>query len=381
VLESNLGRHDELRRGRHLAVTISTATVFATQLHIPPATKEGIYCSIDEVANRVGGLPNLDDNDYRALQGALQRVSTIKPAKRRASVQKSQSRGATLKEIEKGISNLDSWQKRAAIESPDGPQRIRGLAGSGKTVVLALKAAYLHAQHPEWRIAVTFQSRSLYQQFVDLVTRFTFEHSNDAPDFDHLQIMHAWGSSSRPGVYSTIASELSFSPRIFAYAKAMFGQENAFKGICQELLDVASEAQYEPIFDAVLIDEAQDLPPEFFQLTYKFTRDPKRIIWAYDELQKLSEAAMPTTAELFGLTPSGEPLVNLTQHAEEAARDIVLPVCYRKPPWSLATAHALGFGIYREGGLVQHFDDPQLWRDIGYNVLHGELVAGERVEL
>ena len=53
-----------------------------------------------------------------------------------------------------------------------------------------------------------------------------------------------------------------------------------------------------PIFNAVLIDEAQDLPPEFFQLVYLFTKDPKRIVWGYDELQKLSEAAMPSTDEL-----------------------------------------------------------------------------------
>ena len=51
---------------------------------------------------------------------------------------------------------MDEWQKKATLEVPDGPQRIRGLAGTGKTIVLALKAAYLHTQHPEWNILVTF---------------------------------------------------------------------------------------------------------------------------------------------------------------------------------------------------------------------------------
>lgn len=46
--------------------------------------------------------------------------------------------------------------KKAAFEIPEGPQRIRGLAGSGKTIVLALKAAYLHTQYPDMKIAVTF---------------------------------------------------------------------------------------------------------------------------------------------------------------------------------------------------------------------------------
>jgi superfamily I DNA and RNA helicase len=47
----------------------------------------------------------------------------------------------------------------------------------------------------------------------------------------------------------------------------------------------------------------------------------------------------------------------------------------------LATAHALGIGVYRSGGLLQHPDEPRLWRDIGYNVVHGELAPGKRVTL
>jgi transposase-like protein len=61
----------------------------------------------------------------------------IEPAKKGAAVTNPSSRGAELKETENGTASLDQWQKAAAIESPEGPQRIRGLAGSGKTVVLS----------------------------------------------------------------------------------------------------------------------------------------------------------------------------------------------------------------------------------------------------
>ena len=44
--------------------------------------------------------------------------------------------------LEKSIATLDQQQNRAAIETVEGVQRIRGLAGSGKTIVLAIKAAY-----------------------------------------------------------------------------------------------------------------------------------------------------------------------------------------------------------------------------------------------
>jgi superfamily I DNA and RNA helicase len=381
VLDSNLGRHDALRYGRSLAVEPQTATIVAA-LQPPPSTSEdGFFGGLEAVADWIASLPPLPEGILEPLQAALQRVTNIKPRKRRASVQNEASRGGRLKEIEKGIANLDRFQKRAAIESPEGPQRIRGLAGSGKTVVLSLKAAYWHTQHPEWNIALTFHSRALYQQIEDLVTRFTFEHSNDRPDYSRLHIVHSWGSSARPGVYSMIAQALGETPRDWAYASGKYGRDDAFRAICQELLSAARERRVEPLFDAVLIDEAQDLPPEFFQLVYEFTKSPKRIVWGYDELQKLSEAAMPDTDELFGTNADGSSKVTLRTAPGGPRRDIVLPVCYRNTPWALATAHAIGLGVYRQRGLLQHPDEPKLWEDIGYEVVDGELVAGEAVTL
>jgi superfamily I DNA and RNA helicase len=382
VIRSHLSRHEGLRAGRDLALTPNTATLFPAPVGNPPhGTEAGFYGPLDDAAAWVAGLPEIGDTVERNLNAALQRVTTIKPAKRRITATDPGSRGSTLKDIEKNIANLDRWQKEAAIESPEGPQRIRGLAGSGKTVVLALKAAYWHSQHPDWLIALTFQSRALYQQISDLVTRFTFEQTNDKPDPEYLRIVHSWGSRGRPGVYSQIAEALHETPRDWTYARAKYGQSDAFQGICRELLSIATAQAITPIFDAVLIDEAQDLPPEFFQLVYRFTKEPKRIVWGYDELQKLSEAAMPSTDELFGQGENGESLVSLATAPDEPKRDVVLQVCYRNTPWALATAHALGTGVYRREGLLQHPDEPTLWQDIGYQVVHGYLAAGSRVVL
>lgn len=381
ALESHLGRHNSLRQGRRLALDIETVTLFPTDVS-PPASEDGShFCSIAEVPDLIETFSGLTEETFIALQAALQRVTTIRPAKKRSAVRVPGSRGAILKEIERGIANLDQWQKQAAIESPDGPQRIRGLAGSGKTIVLALKAAYLHSQHPEWQIAVCFQSRALYQQFEDLITRFSYETKNEPPDFQYLHILHAWGASNRDGIYKRIARWFDAPFRDYNYAASTFGRDLAFQGVCKELLEVVTTTQRRPIFDAVLIDEAQDLPPEFFRLVFNVTNDPKRIVWAYDELQNLTESEMPTTSELFGTTESGDELISLSAPSGQARRDIVLPVCYRNSPWALATAHALGFGIYREGGLVQYFDDPSLWERVGYTVTSGKFQAGRRIEL
>jgi superfamily I DNA and RNA helicase len=381
ALRTYLAKYEALRKQRDLGPTINTLTFVPALTEV----RAGIELQVTDIAGlsaSIRALPPLPGQYEIPLNAALQRVSTLRPQKKRASVTTDSSRGGILKKLEQEIANLDRWQKAAAIGSPEGPQRIRGIAGSGKTVVLALKAAYLHGQNPDWTIAVTFYSQSLYQQFTDLIRRFAFEQSGDEPDWSKIRLLHAWGGAAeRSGIYLEAASELGVTPRDFLYAKSKFGRDKAFSGICEELLASASNGDIKPVYDAVLIDEAQDMPEAFFRLVYKRTHEPKRIVWAYDELQNLSETNTPPPEALFGKDSNGNPLVQLFNTARQARQDIILPVCYRNTPWALTLAHALGFGIYRKQGLIQHFDEPALWEDVGYRVLDGNLALGRKVTL
>jgi len=375
AIEGNLTKHENLRRGRRIGVTINTISFFATANALTEKIDNGyLFASIDNLNDRLALCTEVPIDLFKPLCAAIQRVTNIKPVKRRANVQKATSRGAVLKKIEREIANLDEWQRKAAIETPDGPQRVRGLAGSGKTVVLALKAAYLHTQHREWDIAVTFHTRSLSQQFKDLIERFMLEHSGDKPDWDKLRILHSWGAFGSPGIYSLIATAIGVPPLDFGAARAKYGRRKSFAGICGELLAYADKTPSE-LFDAVLIDEAQDLPADFFRLIYSATRSPKRIIWAYDELQNLSDTDMVPVEELF----RGK--VAIINAPNSAQQDIILPVCYRNTPWALTLAHAIGFGLYRQAGIVQLFDEVELWKDIGYCVESGQLQSGAEVTL
>ncbi len=309
-----------------------------------------------------------------AVNSVVESVNTLRPPNKRTNVTNPKSRGGVLREIEAAISSLDRRQKQAAIETPEGPQRIRGLAGSGKTVVLALKAAYLHVQHPEWLIGVTFHTRSLYQQFKDLIRRFTYDAKEDEPDWTKLIVLHSWGGSNTLGLYSLLANTWGAVVRNFDYAKTNFGRDHAFQGICRELLEHVGASPPSPLFDALLIDEGQDFPPEFFRLAYMAVSEPKRIVWAYDELQNLSRFDMLPPSELFGRE------ISLDTEESAPKRDLILQVCYRNTQWALTCAHALGFGCYRSE-LVQMFDDPGLWGDIGYEAVTGQLAPGEPVVL
>lgn len=314
-----------------------------------------------------------------AINAAIERVANIRPKTKRLIAKTPESKGSVLKQIESEIANLDSWQKAAAIETPDGPQRIRGLAGSGKTIVLALKAAYLHGEHQAWRIGVTFHTRALKQQLENLTRRFYFEDYREEPDESHLLIMHSFGSQAESGVYSEICRAYGIQPRDFGYAKRAYGFNKAFQGICAELLPIVEENP-KILFDALLIDEAQDLPKEFLRLAYLCTKD-HRIVWAYDDLQNLGDYQMTSLRETFGDDKAGAPLVRLENIPKQPRQDIILPKCYRNTPWALVTAHALGSGIYRPAKLVQHPDDPVLWREIGYEVVDGDLELGHPVTL
>ncbi|BAQ35241.1 DEAD/DEAH box helicase [Dehalococcoides sp. UCH007] len=378
AFQAKLMTYQNLIAGRKLDIPINILTYVSDKpRHMSNSDEELITDANFSI--KITKLEKFDQKYYETLNAAIQRVSSIMPKERRDNAKTDGSRGSILKTIEKNIANLDSWQNKAAIETPNGPQRIRGLAGSGKTIVLALKAAYLHSQYPEWKIAVSFYSQSLYGQFEKLIQRFYFEDRRMDPNWEQIKLLHAYGSPNKHGLYSEICQEYGMIPKDFSYAKRTYGPDFAFQGICKELLAIVKKDPRE-LFDAVLIDEAQDLPDEFLNLAYHCTKN-HRVIFAYDDLQNLGAYEMSSVNKLF------DGSVDFSGKSNEPAKDIILPVCYRNTPWALATAHALGIGIYRQTSnsdpypLIQHPDDPKLWTDIGYKVVAGKLNFGENVTL
>jgi len=379
LLETKLKSYSPLKKGRKLLPSITSITYSS----VPSSFDEENYHVIhncNDLENCLSNIDNVEDNSrsFKHINSVLESLVNLKPQKKR-DIKKEGSLGWIIKEVEKQIANLDKYQKKAALEISNKPQRIRGLAGSGKTIVLALKAAYLHTAFPEKKICITFNTRSLKRQFIDLVRRFTFEHINDEPNWDNIHIIHAWGGQET-GIYTTIAKQYDKIIYAFNEAKSKYGYSNAFNGICKELLDSIRYLDRKPIYDILLIDEAQDLPKSFFELSLKIVKNDKHIIWAYDELQTIGQHTMDSPETIFGTDTTGHPNVyNLTNHPKQPRQDIVLKTCYRNHPNVLAAAHTLGFGIYRKKSFVQFFDEPKFWEDIGYKVVEGNLSLGEEV--
>lgn len=334
---------------------------------------------------RIESLPGetaLSQSAYRDARAVLSGGQAIS-GERESTVVESDTLAGLYDAAESGLQQLDEKQEEVGIQLPEGPQQIRGIAGSGKTIMLARKAAAMHAKHPEWNVAVTFNTRSLYDAIEDHVERFYADLGGEELNWDRLDVLHAWGGTREHGLYYKIAQEAGLTPRNVGTAKEAFGD-----GSPEELLDaccaeVIEEGEIQEQYDAILIDEAQDLEPSFYRMCYAALRPPKRLIWAYDEAQDLTSLSAPSPKRIFGTDEDGELRVDLGgSYSGGIHKSQIMRKSYRTPAQVLLLAHAFGMGLRSDRGAVQAITTKDGWEDIGYEVVRGDFRrTGEPVEI
>lgn len=211
----------------------------------------------------------VDEHSFELMQSCLDgTVQTIKKALRSCTSGK-MTKGAILNEIEKNIARFDIEQKNAASAEIDGAQRIRGLAGSGKTIVLTQKAANYHVNHPDDVILYTYYTKALHDTIKEHISRaYRYFSDNKEPNWDKIIICHAWGGAGTPGVYSMACEDSGAEALSYGQAIRLRGND-PFGGACKLLLD---NNKIKPRYDLILIDEGQDFTPSFYQLCYKLSK-------------------------------------------------------------------------------------------------------------
>lgn len=280
------------------------------------------------------------------------------------------TKGHIFQNIEQALANFDFDQKRAAMNIVNGPQRIRGLAGSGKTIVLTWKAALIHLQDPDAEILYTFYTKSLYDLIRSLITRFYRHFSETDPNWDKIKVLHAWGGRSLPGVYYNACIQNGLRPKSVNDIPGR--SKNKFDFICNELLT----QNLNPKYDYSLIDEAQDFSPSFYRLCNKLTKQ-KRVIWGYDECQNILDVALQDTKKTFGYDKQGNPEIDLSGE-QNSLNDIVLHRCYRNPKEILMYSFALGFGLHNDR-ILQMLENNEHWEDLGFKVDQGSSKEGDQM--
>lgn len=323
----------------------------------------GEACLVDVLEEAIGSLE--------------QATAMIKPKERLLGEEDKDTKAQLLKEIETRIARFDDEQRLSALTVLNGPQRIRGLAGSGKTIILCLKAANLHMLYPEAIILYTFYTKSLYDYIIQLITRFYMKMTDgQLPDFENkVKVMHAWGGKQVPGVYYNACKYNRIAPIDFKEAKK---HGNAFKYVCEQFIDI-TQYNSSKMYDYILMDEAQDFDASFYQLCRSIVKEDQ-LIWCYDEVQNIFEVVLQNTKETFAnkFDPEGIDLVEEQKKYPRLPNDIVLHKSYRNVKKILVLAVALGFGIYNDS-LIQSLEDNRHWEDLGFNVVEGDCSKEEKV--
>ena len=377
--------HTRFPRGKQTVVPAVIAIVDS-----PPSGRshgDPLVGSLRGARHILGELPSMPGRCERAFNSLIQGILGTRTEIRGSDGPFGRHCGAIFGVASDRPGALDRDQLQAALSCPQGPQRILGPAGSGKTIALAIKAAHLHATRPDWRIAVTFRSKALRAQFRLLIRRITAGFGGAQPNWAKLHVMRAWGG--RSGNFHDHLLEQRGRMWTPPPAAASRDADDPLEDIFAHGAPLLESDPPSAPYDVILIDDAQDLPSAFFRFAYAAATPPKRIAWAEDTFQGLFGYRPRSPERMFGADKNGQPRVTLANESGAPPQDVVLGVCYRSPPRALAIAHALACGAHRQcdcddeddGPAVQIYDDPQMWTRIGYAPVTGRLAHGAAVSL
>lgn len=321
--------------------------------------------------------------EYKLCTSVIEGMDeTIVPQSR--TVTHEDSRGSILTKIESSIINYDTEQFKAVVTKVDGFQRIRGLAGTGKTIILARKVAELHRDEPDKKILYTYYTKALNEIVVKHIDRYykTFS-GGKAPNWEKIDVIHSWGGSRLAGVYYKMCRINGVEPIDFRTAKVK-SPKFPFEYVCKDLLENMPLKKY---YDYVVIDEGQDFKENFYRLCLNVVKN-NNVIWAYDDFQDILKTDLQDEKMLFGKDEAGNFYADFQSMENPEDHDIILKKCYRNSRQILTSAFSLGMGVYNKTDknkigekCLQRIESNKAWEDIGFSVLEGNSVEGELMRI
>jgi hypothetical protein len=216
--------------------------------------------------------------------------------------------GLLIAENEAKEKLLSQEQKSLCELSIGGfPRVIRGVAGSGKTVVLAIQAARYVAAHmtnpdlfsnSKKDIAVLCFNRSLVQMLRRHVSR-AYRQRTQEDLGSEIRVTHVNGLMHR------LINKEKLFPLTYVSTKGPTASERANDYLRQiDIFEKGSPEHYRSVLlDAIFVDEGQDFEPEEFSLLLRLLKpDPatgeKTLIIFYDDAQNLYAKKRPVWKEL-----------------------------------------------------------------------------------
>lgn len=181
----------------------------------------------------------------------------------------------SLTDPAQAIAVLDRRQERLAMSLGPGYRIIRGVAGSGKTLVLTYRARYIAEHFPSARVLLLCYNRPLYaaleQEVADVANVEVRTVDGLAADLIK-KARGKWSKSDRPPSGPQDAYWRDRRIRAAEIVKGLDGSEK---------------------FDLVLVDEAQDLEPSHLNLAYAMLKPDKgHFVMALDSAQNIYRRRM-----------------------------------------------------------------------------------------
>lgn len=176
--------------------------------------------------------------------------------------------------IEQGIKlTLNTYQKKFA-EPQKGHFRVRGVAGSGKTQVLAHRAGNLASQG--YRVLILSFNITLWHYIRDMVQRSPFAFKWDRFTLGHFH-----------GFCKDILNEFGEK-----WPSEGGSDEATFREIVpNKVLEVIKRGSYEK-YDAIFIDEGQDYYIEWYSMLCQFLTDRDEVVVVCDKKQNIYSREM-----------------------------------------------------------------------------------------
>lgn len=179
-------------------------------------------------------------------------------------------RGNIFKEVKLQTDNdavfnvMNLKQEQYAKGLGYGHRVIRGVAGSGKTVVITCRAKYLSEIHKDWNILTLCYNTSLSTHLKGAIDSKV--HSNI-----EIRHFHGW--------INDILKELNLKSGVYDDEEIT----SSISSIKENMIDKLTK------YDAILIDEGQDLDKEWLKFIVKMLRNPEHshLVLASDGAQNL----------------------------------------------------------------------------------------------
>jgi len=169
-------------------------------------------------------------------------------------------------------------QRLAETRTPLGRRHIKGPAGSGKSLILAARAAHLANEGKSVLIA-TFNI-TLWHYLRDLIVR----NLNTSTNLSYIEMthFHLWCKD--------VCHESYEDKAITLYRNLFENQTSTERVLAQELPTLANQLIEERgtrLFDAILIDEGQDYLPLWLKVLCKACKPDGEILFISDDTQNV----------------------------------------------------------------------------------------------